>query len=393
MDTSVLFLILSLIIIITVSIYLIVHTINEPLYESFNSLQDRIALYEHPNECPFEYIRLYEDKRRSSGDRSKFILESKLFNHPKELDIIFDSIDEFQESWEQLKHVFPNVALCGDPYERYIRNYENDLEKNRKLRNLPITTVPLYQQENFTGNNTSHASVSIPPPTSEQLPSIYENHNIHVRNLTHSINDDSQVNAPTYQSPNTPNTNTNEQIDTSVLPVSDIIPNVYTDRNIQIMKNKLMEDKYETQREYHQKTLEMTSEIEQLQREIDNLREELIFEKQHSNDIYQSLEEKHQKIMDSNDTNVQLTKKLGELEHKNKILENMYQQSDSQKVQMEVKLNNVRTSVEEGIKHKGYSYIPPSHWSVSQWRPPLCLTSEHNLIEPYQYDKQQFQDA
>ena len=60
----------------------------------------------------------------------------------------------------------------------------------------------------------------------------------------------------------------------------------------------------------------------------------------------------------------------------------MYLQADSQRNTMEVRLRELRNSVEEEIKHKGYTYVPPTHWTMNQWRPPECLTGQHNTVCP-----------
>lgn len=86
--------------------------------EPFNNLSARIALYDRPYECPYNYVRIYEDREHNN----KFVVESKLKDQPQDLDNVFESIDDFRDSWNHLAHLFPNLNICPDPYQDYLNN-------------------------------------------------------------------------------------------------------------------------------------------------------------------------------------------------------------------------------------------------------------------------------
>lgn len=339
------------------------------LIEKFNNLQARVALYDYPHECPFDYINMYED----SLHNNKFIVESKLKNQPKELDNVFESVMDYRDSWDQLQHIFPNINKCGDPYEKYLDNMRIYYRQQKYVPYTHGTTTPLYG-ETFVGD------------TQIDLPSIYSNRNIDIRQLTRTVYNPSQLNTDRYMLPNTPNLDNNEQIDISVKPADERIPITYSEENIRLLKNQMVDQNFEQQRTYQKQILQMTAEIDQLRREIEALREQLIFEKNHFEDLDQSVEDKHQQIMVTNQTNLDLTKKIEELKKKSADMENLYLIADSQKNTLELRLQNLRKSMEEDIKNKGYTYLPPIYWTMNQWRPPICLSKDKTAACPIATD-------
>jgi hypothetical protein len=276
-----------------VILILIIVIFNATIIEKFNNRESRLALYDHPDECPFEYIRLYEDSERNN----KFILESKLKGKPKSLDIVFDSIDAYNDSWNQLSHVFPNINKCGNPYETYLKNVRQYYQDQKYAPRTHETTTPIYNKESFSG------TMKIDIPTSR---------NIDVRGLTRTTDNPTQLATNRYMTPNTPITHGNEQIDTSVQPHNDMIPITYTDKNIQLLKNQMVDSEYDAQRAQQRMTLQMNSEIEQLRLEIEVLRQQLVNEKRYFEDLDRSVEEKQLAILRANDT----TKKIEDIEMK-----------------------------------------------------------------------------
>lgn len=336
------------------------------IFEPFNNLESKIALYDHPNECPFDYIRLYEDNLHNN----KFVVESKLTNKSKELDHLYDTMEDYNESWDQIKRRFPNITKCGDPYAKYMEGVRTYYENQKYAPTTRQTTVPLYSDEGFTSN------------TQIDLPSIDADRNIQIHPLVRTVNYSSQMATNQYMTPNTSNLQGNEQIDTSVKSENNLVPITYSDKNVQLFKNQLMDSNFEQQRTYQKQMLQMSAEVDRLRREIEQLREQLVFEKSHFENLDKSIEEKHQKILDANKLNVELSEKINELNKKNKQFEEMYLQADSQKTIMEVRLKALRDSAEEDIKNKGYTILPPTHWTINQWRPPICIASDKNTVCP-----------
>lgn len=348
-----------------VALILVLALVTRSIREHFNDRPAKIALYDHPSRCPFDYIRLYEDRQHNN----KFVVESKIEQQPKSLDLVFDTIDDYQDAWNQIKHVFPNITKCGQPYETYINQIRQYYQNQKYALPAQETTVPLYDRETFTSN------------TKVELPSIYVNHNINVRQLSRTTDNPSQMSSAQYMKPNTPNMRGHEQIDTSVTPPNDLVPITYTDKNIQMLKNQMVDSNFDQQRTYQKQILQSKAEIDQLRREIESLRDQLVYEKSHFENLDKTIEEKHQKIVDTTRLNIDLLKKIDDLNHRNSDLENLYLQADAHKNTLEVRLKTIRNSVEEEIKHKGYTILPPTHWTMNQWRPPICR--DQNNIQPH----------
>lgn len=355
---------MNLLLILTIVAILIIGLLRNTIIETFNNLDAKIALYNNPNGCPFDYINLYEN------DSNKFGVESKLNNQPKSLDLIFNSIDDYNEAWNQVNYIFPNISKCDNPYKKYLNNVRQYYKNQKFVPTVQDTTAPLYNQENFIST------------MKVELPSIYTHNNIDIRQLTRTTDNPSQMNSAQYMKPNTPNTRGHEQIDTSVNPANDIMPITYSDRNIQLLKNQMVDNNFEQQRTYQKHILQMNSEIDQLRREIEALREQLVYKKNHFEDLDKTIEEKHQKIVEANKINMDLLKKVDDLNQRNADLENLYLQADAHKNTLEVRLKSLRNSVEEEIKNKGYTIIPSTHWTMNQWRPPICRGENKDLVCP-----------
>jgi septal ring factor EnvC (AmiA/AmiB activator) len=182
--------------------------------------------------------------------------------------------------------------------------------------------------------------------------------------------------------PNTPNKNGQEQIDTSVTPATDLMPITNSPQNIQLLKNQMVNSNFEQQRAYQKQIFQMNAEIDQLRREVELARERLIDEKTHFEDLDLTVEDKHKQIMDANQLNQNLTAKIEELQKKNDDIENLYLAADSQRNKLAVRLKTVRTSLEQEVNNKGYTYIPPTHWTMSQERTPVCLVNKPSVAKP-----------
>lgn len=363
--------------------------------EPFNNLPARIALYDRPYECPYDYVRIYEDREHNN----KFVVESKLKGQPRDLDNVFESIDDFRDSWNHLAHLFPNLNICPDPYQNYLDNVQQFYYTRRYQPYISYTTTPLYQtgdqvplSRNQTGGgtDTSMDSVSQSENTMSSanetprltLSSINAPPEVTVRQLTRTVNNPSQLGTDRYMLPNNPITLSNTQIDTSVIPASDLVPITNSDANIQQLKNQLIDDNFERQRAFQKQVFQLRGEIDQLRLETEWLRQQLVDAKQHFTDVDQANEDKHQQIVQANKLNRELSKKIADLQQKNTDIENLYLQADSQRNTMEVRLRALRNTVEEEIHNQGYTYIPPTHWTMNQWRPPECLSEKRNTTCP-----------
>jgi hypothetical protein len=369
--------------------------------EGFNNLRSRIALYEHPNECPFEKLELTADPLRNN----KLVVSSKLKDQPPELDNVFDSLDDYQTAWNQLQAIYPNLEKCDKPYQKYLRDVRQYYLEQKYAPNTNQTTTPLYK-ETFVGNtgsvdngdnivsgrsggrNGSNSSDSGNNSGNNggsvqiDVPTIYTNTNLPVRQLTRTVFNSSQLNTDRYMSPNTANLLTNEQIDTSVTPANDRIPITNNPHDLMTLKNQMVDANFEQQRTYQKQTLQMRAEIDHLRREIENLRTQLIQEKTSFEDLDRTIEQKSQQVISANSLNADMRKKLEELKRKNDDLENLYLLTDSHKVVLETRLQNLRTSVEEDYKTKGYTYLPPIYWTMNQYRPPNCLPEKTGVTCP-----------
>lgn len=308
------------------------------LKEFFNSQESKTALYENPNLCPFESIEIV-------NDNPNLIVKSKLKNGHQNLDHVYRSIGEFLTDWKQLEYQFPNVKKCDNPYEQYIEQLKNNYQKLKKLPSLNITTTPIY--EGMTSNqnlDTDHSS-DYHQISRLILPSIYTNRNITIRSLVPS----NYYPFHHLQTPNVPQLDTKKEyqpFDESVRAVSDPIPSVYTDQNIQLFKQQMLLDRFEQEREYNKQILSLNAEIDKLKREIEYLRQQLVNEKRHFEELDRTIEEKHQQILKTNNLNQILTSKSEQLNRRIKQLEEMYLQSDSQRTVLEVRLANLRKHLE-----------------------------------------------
>lgn len=237
-------------------VIIFIYFISRISIEHFNNLDSRIALYDSPRKCPFDYLRMYED----SSHNNEFVVESKIKNKSKEFDNIYDTIDGYQDAWNQLKHTFPNVTLCGDPYAKYIEDTRKYYSNLKNVDNTHETTIPYYENESFTG------SIRV------DLPSSNTPQNVIIRQLTRTVNNSSQLGTDRYMYKNSPNTNGNEQIDTSVIPANDKIPATFTDYNMQALKNQIVYDNFEREKLMQKQVYQMKEESDQLRREIELLR-------------------------------------------------------------------------------------------------------------------------
>jgi len=247
---------LSLIIIIILTL-LIIYVFMKQYKEKFTDKQARIALYNNPSSCPFEYITLYEDP----DNNNKFIVKTKLKGEPKSLDMVFDSIENFLDYWDQISEIFPNLNKCTHPYKSYLNNIKDNYQKKKHIPYTKETTIPIYYE---TFNGTKRIDV----------PSIYLPNNIEVRKLTRTSDNPTQLGTNRYMTPNTFTMRGNEQIDTSVQPHNDYLPSTYTDKNIQLMKNQLLDSEFERQHVTKKYIRQMNIEIQQLRIEIEKIREE-----------------------------------------------------------------------------------------------------------------------
>ena len=84
-----LFFVVILVIVVILSVFLM--RIKEP----FNSLQSKIALYDHPHECPFERLNLYRDP-----ETNKIVISTKIKGHEcPELSNVYDNLNDFRDAW------------------------------------------------------------------------------------------------------------------------------------------------------------------------------------------------------------------------------------------------------------------------------------------------------
>lgn len=294
------FLIVIVGIIVMIMVFVRIYPFTAEGIETFNNTQSRIELYDHPHQCPYSYVNLYEDSL--SGD--KFVVESKLKNQPqKELDNVYLDVTNFQDSWSRLGHVFPNLYLCSDPYKNYLASLRRYYQGLANVPSLNTTTTPIYyKNEAFSGSTAVDGSVLAPgieptPPTTQQerrdrgvfdpselppgiLPieqSIEPTtpSTVNVRVLDRTVDNPSDLNASTYMLPNSPSLSQNEQIDTSVKPVDDRIPITLEADGIRHFKDQMMANQFEQQSNYQKQIFQLAFENEQLKREIEQQRNDV----------------------------------------------------------------------------------------------------------------------
>jgi len=304
---------------------------------------------------------MYENPSYSN----KFIVESKLEKNPPERDLVFDSVGDYQDNWNQLKYLFQNIDKCGDPYRKYLNDLKKFYAKQKYMKSRPVTTAPLYVRESFIGGADTATG---------------DSQDVTAVNPDNKIIQSPRMSVTQLMKPNVPTGN--EQIDTSVKPADDHLPIVYTDKNIQLLKQETMDANFEQQREAQKQIYQMKYEIDHLKGEISALRGQLVNEKANFEDLDQSIEEKTQQIIDANKINVDLNQKIDELNKKNEDIENMYLSTDARRNTLAVRLKTIRKSLEEDVKNKGYTYIPPTHWTMNQWRPPNCLPRSNTVPSP-----------
>jgi hypothetical protein len=529
--------------------------------ESFNTKNSKKALFDHPNECPFDYISL--DQYQDHTD--KYVVRSKLKYEPEpEFDNIFESIDDFKYAWDEMTNYYPNLTLCGSPYDKYSSQIRKNYKKDESLPYTSMTTITVRNNgnENFASGsgddnhpqskNNKNGSKSkstqqlkmetesenelvqdiksnkikdqsnksnnpkdktkdktkdsqdktkdsqdktndetnimnlmpkiaqtsnliapdqssrqsnrpsgksrpppnmsqplppnmsqlLPPNMSQQppnmsqqspanekrividikpikielqpssnsddgyvhsmsmttgpplnggsvqkaeLPSIYDSGpKLQVRPLTRDEHNPSQINQSNFSIANVPQLDKNEQIDTSVQPTNLRLPSTYSNQQIQNMKNGMLNDNFERQRDQQKLIMGLNAEIERLRNEINETREQLMYEKEHFENLNSSIEQKRSQIDDINRINSSLNKKITDLQKKNSDVENLYLQADSQRNTFEVRLNNLRKSQEEAQKNKGnsYTFVDGAHMSLNQWRPPICIPQKECPVCP-----------
>jgi hypothetical protein len=272
-----------------------------PVVEQFNTRQSRIALYDNPHQCPYNYVDLYKDPL--SGD--KFVVESKLKGQPrKELDNVYRDVNNFQESWTRLGHVFPNLYLCSDPYQNYLASLRRYYQGLSNVPSLNLTTTPIYYKNEAFQSSTAVEplvpgveplvpGVEPPPPTTQQerrdrgafdpvglpveLPlEPSTTSTVDVRVLNRTVDNPSQLNASTYMLPNSPILSQNEQIDTSVMPADDRIPITLNVNGIKQFKDQMMVNQFEQQSNYQKQIYQLAFENEQLKREMEEQRNDIV---------------------------------------------------------------------------------------------------------------------
>lgn len=375
--------------------------------EGFNTPRDRAVLYDHPNQCPFDYLRFKESTPRNDST-AQYVVQSKIKGQPPELDMVYGSLDNYQRDWNQMKTLFPNIQQCGDPHQQYLRSLAT--QPSKIISN--VTTNPIYPYQRGLGETTSPhgpsyggrfqwkskyprryqaggAGVNGVNEVNEvnevkeiNLPSINTPSPIEVKELTRDEIKTSQLNPNAYLSTDTPQSRYNESIDTSVQPAQVKIPPTYTEEQIQQMKTELINDQFEKQREQQKIVLTLKTEIDRLEREYRALQEQLMYEKQHFTELNDNLGSKSQQIDHANQLNIDLQHKIAQLNQRNATLNEMYLQTEAQRNTYEVRLQTLRQSLEEERKTPGYTYLPPTNWTINQWRPPVCLSSQTNVVVP-----------
>ena len=221
---------------------------------------------------------------------------------------------------------------------------------------------------------TSPSKSKLPPqkiPLPQAQGSTKSKVNVHQININRSNPVELGVNQ--YMTPNTIATQRHEQIDTSVVPVNDHFPITYTTKNLHDFKQQLEMDNFDQQRYYQKQSCKCKMKLNDSDSNSEAIREQLLFEKSHHMDMDQTMEDDYQKIQRLNHINQEMTQKLKDLQTQYNRMENMYLLADSQKNTYEVRLRNIRSSVDEDAHAKGYTYLPPTHWTMNQWRPPICL--------------------
>lgn len=325
--------------------------------EHFNDVISRTELYDHPNQCPYEYIKLSDIPRSNN----MLMVESKLINHQPNLNLIYNSIDDFSEAWNNMITEYPNLKLCGDPYQKYLDNVRQSYVNMKGDKYVKTTTTPVYVNETFTSSIDINNSLN----------------NIEVYPLNRTIDYTSQITTNQYMSPNVPPPN---QIDTSIKPASVPIPITNSAQNIDLLRKQLTNENFEQQREYQKLVVQLQADIISLTKESEELRQQLIREKSRIDENEQLVNTKHQELINANRLTHELSQKLATLTSKYRDMENLYLTADSKKIQMEVRLDNVRTTLEQEIKNGGYTYMPPTHWTMNQWRPPNCLIDKQPTV-------------
>jgi hypothetical protein len=223
-------------------------------------------------------------------------------------------------------------------------------------------------------NGPAPAVLRVTTPVSRvDLPAIYSDRNLPIRKLTRDEHNPSQLSPRAFATPNVPQLDQNSQIDTSVEVANVKIPPTYSEQQLQNMKVGSLDANFDRQREQQKIVLQSSNEIERLKREIDGLREELIYQKEHFENMNSSVGDKQQQIESVYDLNDQLHQKVAELEKKNDVYKNLYDLTDSQRNTYEVRLNAIQRARIEERRNKGFTYLPPENWTLNQWRPPVCL--------------------
>ncbi len=282
-----------------------------------------------------------------------------------------------------------------------INNHPIDIVK-QPLTNINKSSVNLFTQPIINTNNPT-VNVFTPSPSTKKIPlqspikpiidqfqNWEENDEITNWRQNPYFEDQELIideNIPQFIDtqfgiPNVPQFDGNEQIDTSVEISNFRLPPTYTEDQIQMMENNMIDDNFERQIEQQKIVMEMSGEIERLTREINLLRDEIMFEREHFENLNASIENKRDQINNVNDINQELVRKVEHLNRKNIELENLYLMTDSQKNTLEVRLNNIRDSIEEERVNSGYTYLPPTNWTLNQWRPPVCLPEKQCPVCP-----------
>jgi len=380
--------------------------------EKFNNYWSRRSLVLYPYVCPFEYITFEEHSELTTEKNRIYLVKSKLKDNPTEFINVYNNIDEFLTKWDEMVAYYPNLAKCGNPYDNLYKPGSYD------VMNRIESTTPLYEHFQEAKNDTDEKKTNIwaqpvlfqserrppaprqpstqapsaPPATVQvnefkkmELPSIYSARDTPIKINPVIRNDNNSDVKATYfadpDSPNVPQTG-HEQIDTSVTQVNVKIPPTYTEDSIQKMKNDIIRTQFDQKHEYEKVLLTMNNEIERLQNEISVLRESLIGEKNNFENLNSTIEQKQDHIDRLLSINKLLETKIVKLEQKYKELENMYLKADSYRASCNTRLRNIRKTIEEQSKNPGFTYLPPTDWTVAGPRPPVCLPQKECPVCP-----------
>jgi hypothetical protein len=414
----------------------------------FNNERSRKALRNNPQECPFEYLRFEELN-------DKYVIKSKLIGDQEPLpDVIYDSVDEFKQNWDQMIIDFPNLIKCGDPYANYVEKVSQEqresLEQNEQVEapttatqtqttasttqssepevpvrsgnfqmvigtndpqntfvrpasvpapvptpvpvphkhqiNIDINVRPVLKpvkrkDRDYVVKPVSLAPTTVPSPAVESfqgdqpieksLASPYENRDLPVRGTVRSEKNPSQLHRHSFADPSVPQLRRHEQIDTSVKVSNRRIGPTYTEQHVESLQREVLDSDFLRQREQQKLILGMRHEIERLTREIEQLNERVMNERRSYNELSSDMAQSQDQTTNVSNLNVELRKKIQELENRNSQLHEMFLKTDSLRNTLATQLKNTRSQLHYA-RDPGYSYMSPTDWTVPQKRTQIC---------------------